>query len=135
MLLAIAIFDDLGAILIIAFFYTAELSHLTLLLALIPMAGLVALNLAGVTKLTPYLLLGLALWVLVLKSGVHATLAGVVVAFTIPLTPQPGHDHSLLEELEHSLHVWVAFGILPLFAFANAVFHSTAWGWRVLPSR
>ena len=120
LLLAIAIFDDLGAILIIAFFYTAELSHLSLMLAVIPIAGLITLNLSGVTKLTPYLLLGLVLWVLVLKSGVHATLAGVAIAFTIPLTPQQGSDHSLLEELEHDLHVWVAFGILPLFAFANA---------------
>lgn len=120
LLLAIAIFDDLGAILIIAFFYTAELSHVTLLLALVPIAGLVALNLFGVTRPAPYVLLGIVLWVLVLKSGVHATLAGVVIAFAIPLKPQPGHAHSLLEELEHGLHRWVAFGILPLFAFSNA---------------
>ncbi len=120
LLLAIAIFDDLGAILIIAFFYTAELSHVALLLALIPIAGLAALNLAGVTRVAPYVLLGIVLWVLVLKSGVHATLAGVVIAFAIPLKPKPGHDHTLLEELEHGLHRWVAFGILPLFAFANA---------------
>ena len=120
LLLAIAIFDDLGAILIIAFFYTAELSQTALLLALLPIAGLAALNLSGVTKTAPYIVLGIILWVLVLKSGVHATLAGVIVGFAIPLTAKPGHDHSMLEELEHGLHVWVAFAILPLFAFANA---------------
>lgn len=120
LLLAIAIFDDLGAILIIAFFYTAQLSSLHLWLALLPVAALAVLNWRGVGRAAPYVLLGIILWVLVLKSGVHATLAGVITAFAIPFTKSEGSDHSLLEELEHGLHRWVAFGILPLFAFANA---------------
>jgi NhaA family Na+:H+ antiporter len=121
LLLAIAIFDDLGAIIIIAFFYTSELSNLALALTALPIVGLVALNLSGVTRLSPYVVLGVILRVLVLKSGVHATLAGVIAGFTIPLTVKPGRHHTMmLEELEHSLHLWVAYGILPLFAFANA---------------
>lgn len=120
LLLAIAIFDDLGAILIIAFFYSADVSPTILMLALAPIAVLVILNLSGVTKLTPYLLLAALLWVIVLKSGVHATLAGVVAAFTIPLTKSGDAHHSPLEALEHELHVWVAFAILPMFAFVNA---------------
>ena len=120
LLLAIAIFDDLGAILIIAFFYTGQLSQLSLILAVIPIVGLLILNLSGTTRLAPYVVLGIILWVLVLKSGVHATLAGVITALAIPMKKREGAEHSLLEELEHSLHAWVAFGILPLFAFANA---------------
>lgn len=120
LLLAIAIFDDLGAILIIAFFYTSELSQSALLLALIPIAGLIAANRMGVTRLAPYVVLGIVLWVLVLKSGVHATLAGVVAALAIPMVKRDGTDHTMLEDVEHGLHRWVAFGILPLFAFANA---------------
>ena len=120
LLLAVAIFDDLGAIVIIAVFYTAELSQTALLLTVIPIFGLVILNLAGVTRLAPYIVFGIVLWVMVLKSGVHATLAGVIVGFTIPLKPRPGGHHTVLEELEHGLHVWVAFAILPIFAFANA---------------
>ena len=81
---------------------------------------LAALNVRGVTRLAPYLLTGLFIWVCVLKSGVHATLAGVVVAFAIPLTGKGADEPSLLEQLEESLHPWVAFGVLPLFAFANA---------------
>ena len=120
LLLAIAIFDDLGAILIIAFFYTSDLSQIALLLAIVPIAGLIILNLAGVKTVTPYVLLGIVLWVLVLKSGVHATLAGVITALAIPITKPDYSDYSLLEELEHALHPWVAYGILPLFAFANS---------------
>ena len=120
LLLAIAIFDDLGAILIIAFFYTSQLSLTALGLAILPIAGLIVLNRLQVTRTAPYVVLGVVLWVLVLKSGVHATLAGVVTALAIPLVNRPGKDYSLLEKLEHGLHRWVAFGILPLFAFANA---------------
>ena len=120
LLLAIAILDDLGAILIIAFFYTSELSAVALYLAAIPLIGLAVLSRRGVTHLAPYVLLGIVLWVLVLKSGVHATLAGVVTALAIPLLPHKGGKHTMLEDLEHGLHYWVAFGILPLFAFANA---------------
>lgn len=120
LLLAIAIFDDLGAILIIAFFYTAELSQTVLLLTVIPIAGLIALNMRGVKSTAPYVLLGIVLWVMVLKSGIHATLAGVITALAIPLAKADHSEHSVLEELEHVLHPWVAYGILPLFAFANS---------------
>jgi NhaA family Na+:H+ antiporter len=120
LLLAIAIFDDLGAILIIAFFYTGHLSSTALLLTIIPIAGLVLLNLKGVTSITPYALLGVMLWVMVLKSGVHATLAGVVTALAVPLIRPAQSDETLLEHVEHGLHPYVAYAILPLFAFANA---------------
>jgi Na+:H+ antiporter, NhaA family len=119
-LLALAILDDLGAIVIIALFYTENLSWLSLGLAAAGIVVLAALNVRGVTRLAPYLLAGLFIWVCVLKSGVHATLAGVVVAFAIPLTGKGADEPSLLEQLEESLHPWVAFGVLPLFAFANA---------------
>jgi NhaA family Na+:H+ antiporter len=119
-LLALAILDDLGAILIIAAFYTADLHWLSLLLAAAGAAALVALNLRGVTQLAPYLLVGVFIWVCVLKSGVHATLAGVIVALAIPLSAKADGEPSLLEQLEDRLHPWVAFGIVPLFAFANA---------------
>ncbi|MCP5082886.1 MAG: Na+/H+ antiporter NhaA [Alphaproteobacteria bacterium] len=120
LLLAIAIFDDLGAILIIAFFYTNELSTTTLMMAIVPVTGLIVANRMGVTRAAPYIVMGLVLWVLVLKSGVHATLAGVITALAIPLSKREGSDSTLLEDLEHGLHRWVAFAILPLFAFANA---------------
>ena len=116
-LTAIAIMDDLAAIVIIALFYTAKL-HLAYLAG----AGgvllvLIALNRLKVTSLWPYLLLGLVLWFLVLESGIHATLAGVALALTIPLR---GGDHSPLHRLEHVLHKPVAFGVTPIFGFANA---------------
>ncbi|MEL6371827.1 MAG: Na+/H+ antiporter NhaA [Pseudomonadota bacterium] len=117
-LLAVAIIDDLGAILIIALFYTADLSLIALVLALVGVGGLVGLNRSRVMARTPYLLLGVFIWVCVLKSGVHATLAGVVTALAIPLKGQDGT--SPLKDLEHSLHPWIAFAILPVFAFANA---------------
>ena len=120
LLLAVAIFDDLGAILIIAFFYTSDLSPTILLMTILPIGGLIVLNLRGVTSVTPYVLVGLVLWVMVLKSGVHATLAGVVTALAIPLIKPKNSDHTVLEDLEHALHPWVAYGILPIFAFANA---------------
>jgi Na+:H+ antiporter, NhaA family len=124
-LLSVAIFDDLGAILIIAFFYTAELSLHSLLIAAFFVAGLFWLNRAKVTRPAAYLLLGIPLWIAVLKSGVHATLAGVVTAFFIPLHESKENattdsDASPLRDLEHALHPWVAFGVLPVFAFANA---------------
>jgi len=119
LLTAVAVIDDLGAIVIIALFYTAELSVASLVLAGAALAGLVALNLFGVRRLAPYAVLGLVLWVCVLKSGVHATLAGVAVALTIPYKPDTA-GRSPLKELEHDLHKWVAFGVLPIFGFANA---------------
>lgn len=117
-LLAVAIIDDLGAIIIIAAFYTAELSVTALALAGVGIALLIALNLAGVARRAPYMLTGVLLWVCVLKSGVHATIAGVVVGLAIPLRARDAP--SPLMSLEHDLHPWVAFGVLPAFAFANA---------------
>lgn len=119
-LLALAIIDDLGAIIIIALFYTDNLSLVSLTLACAGLAVLAVLNTRGVTRLAPYLLTGIFIWVCVLKSGVHATLAGVAVALAIPLTNKADGEPSLLEQLEESLHPWVAFAVLPLFAFANA---------------
>ncbi|MBK1664804.1 Na+/H+ antiporter NhaA [Rhodospirillum rubrum] len=122
-LTALAIIDDLGAILIIAFFYTASLSPIPLLLAAGCLVLLIGLNLSGQRRLWPYLLVGVVLWVCVLKSGVHATLAGVVLALTIPLSAKNNKSDSAdkpLERLEHGLDPWVTYAILPLFAFANA---------------
>ena len=118
-LLAIAIIDDLGAIVIIAVFYTSELSTNALTLSMLGFAMAVALNRMGVQRVAPYLIIGVFMWVFVLKSGVHATLAGVLIALTIPLKKKDG-DKALLYKLEHELHPWVAFLILPVFAFANA---------------
>jgi NhaA family Na+:H+ antiporter len=121
-LMALAIIDDLGAIVIIAVFYTTGLSSLSLIMASVSLMALVFLNRFGVTKKAAYVLLGIVLWVSVLKSGVHATLAGVALAFTIPLasTDKEGNVFSLSKTIEHDLHSWVAFMILPLFAFVNA---------------
>ncbi|MBX8555653.1 Na+/H+ antiporter NhaA [Pseudomonas cichorii] len=118
-LMTLAIIDDLGAIIVIALFYSGELSSLSLILAGVSILALIVMNRLGVAKLGPYLLIGLVLWVCVLKSGVHATLAGVVLAFCIPLRTKTEKASPLLS-LEHGLHPWVAYGILPLFAFANA---------------
>ncbi len=118
MLTAIAIIDDLGAIIIIALFYAGNLSPEALVLAALAIAALIALNLSGVRSLVPYVLVGAVLWVCVLKSGVHATLAGVITALAIPLAERDGHSPA--RYLEHVLHPWVAFLILPAFAFANA---------------
>jgi NhaA family Na+:H+ antiporter len=123
-LTALAIIDDLGAVAIIAVFYTNELSLPYLGLAAVTLAALIALNRFGVVHLWPYLLLGAVLWFLVLQSGVHATIAGVLLAFTIPLRATPGHPDDVpaspLHRLEHALHGWVAFLIVPVFGFANA---------------
>jgi Na+:H+ antiporter, NhaA family len=117
-LLALAIFDDLGAIVIIAIFYTADLSLLSLLLAGGVLLVMLGLNRLGVTRIAPYALLGIVLWVCVLKSGVHATLAGVAMALAVPMRAPSGE--SPLKQLEHALHPWVAFLVTPLFGFANA---------------
>lgn len=119
LLTAIAIFDDLGAIIVIAVFYTYELSFLSLALAFIALLALLALNRMGVRNIAPYVVVGVFLWVCVLKSGVHATLAGVALAAAIPLDRDAG-GHSPLKSMEHGLHPWVAFGVLPIFGFANA---------------
>lgn len=119
-LVSIAIFDDIGAILIIALFYTSELSLESLAFAGLCLPFLYLLNRRNVTSITPYLLIGVIMWVAVLQSGIHATLAGVVLALFIPMFDRTDPEHSPLEELEHDLHTTVAFGILPLFAFANS---------------
>jgi NhaA family Na+:H+ antiporter len=117
-LLALAIIDDLMAIIVIAVFYTDDLSALALLLGAIGVVGLIALNLLGVRKPSLYVVVGVLTWVCVLKSGVHATLAGVAVGFAIPLARHEGE--SLLEQVEHALKPWVSYAIVPIFAFANA---------------
>jgi NhaA family Na+:H+ antiporter len=120
-LTALAIIDDLGAVLIIALFYTAGLSLPDLAGAAAVVAVLIGLNRLGVRRLSPYLLLGLVLWVLVLRSGVHATLAGVVLALTIPLGGPPGRaGEAPLHRLERALHLPVAFLVVPIFGLANA---------------
>lgn len=125
-LLTLAVLDDLAAIVIIALFYTSNLSVVSLVVGAIVIAGLACLNLKGVQRTAPYIWLGVILWVAVLKSGVHATLAGVVLGFAIPLgartkTHDPELDeYSPLKHLIHEVHPWVAFAILPMFAFFNA---------------
>jgi NhaA family Na+:H+ antiporter len=119
-LTSLAIFDDLGAILIIATFYTEQLTMAALLFAGATIAVLLFLNRMGVTTWTPYVIVGIALWLGVLKSGIHATIAGVILALFIPLRPGVPGGTSPLRELEQDLHATVAYGILPLFAFANA---------------
>jgi len=118
-LTTLAVVDDLGAILVIAIFYSNDLSLLSLLLAAPCIALLLLLNRGGVRALAPYLLSGIVLWVCVLKSGVHATLAGVVLGLFIPLRGGTPDDRPL-RRLEHMLHPWVAYAVLPIFAFANA---------------
>lgn len=120
LLTSIAVIDDLAAIVIIALFYTAKLSLVSLAIAGVALAGLFVLNRLRVLKLAPYVLLGLVLWVAVLKSGVHATLAGVALAALIPAGKDAHDKTGLVYRLEHGLHPWVVFGILPVFAFANA---------------
>jgi Na+:H+ antiporter, NhaA family len=122
-LTALAILDDLGAVLIIAVFYTGDLNLYALGGAAFVLVLLSGLNRAGFSDLKPYLLLGVVLWFLVLMSGIHATLAGVALALTIPLRVSPGKPEdaaSPLHQLEHALQPWVAFLIVPVFGFANA---------------
>jgi NhaA family Na+:H+ antiporter len=130
-LLALAVVDDLAAIMIIAVFFTSSLSFYALSIAGMALAGLVILNRTGVTRGGPYIILGLILWASVLKSGVHATLAGVALGFAIPLAP--GKDgRSLLQDYEHALHPWVAFLSMPVFAFANAGVPVVGFSWSDL---
>ncbi|GBE35929.1 Na(+)/H(+) antiporter NhaA [bacterium BMS3Bbin07] len=121
-LMALAIIDDLGAIIIIAIFYTSKLSMLSIAVAAVSLSILITLNRFGISKKAAYFIVGSVLWVSVLKSGVHATLAGVILAFTIPLNAKGENNKpvSPAKEIEHDLHFWVAFLILPLFAFVNA---------------
>jgi len=123
LLTALAILDDLGAVLIIAFFYTDHITVWALAGAGAALAALIAMNRLKVMALSPYLLVGAVLWWLVLKSGVHATLAGVALALTIPLkrsVAAPDDRASPLHRLEHAIQPWVAFVVVPIFGFANA---------------
>ncbi|MGI9245688.1 MAG: Na+/H+ antiporter NhaA [Steroidobacteraceae bacterium] len=131
-LMTLAVLDDLGAIVIIALFYTSDLSIEALVLAAIAIAVLFALNRSGVMRIAPYMLVGIVLWICVLKSGVHATLAGVIAAMFVPTSGPRDPAHGPAQRLEHSLHPWVAFGILPLFAFANAGVNLDGLGLRDL---
>lgn len=121
-LMALAIIDDIGAILIIAIFYTSKLSVIPMIIAVIFFIILLVLNKLKVVKITAYMLIGILLWVAILKSGIHATLAGILIALTIPLSiKQEEHKQiSPLKILQKNLHFWVAYFILPLFAFVNA---------------
>ncbi|MDX2308027.1 MAG: Na+/H+ antiporter NhaA [Hyphomicrobium sp.] len=123
-LLALAILDDLGAIIVIALFYTSDLSVVSLTLAAVGLAVLAALNVSGVVRLAPYIVIGILVWLFVVKSGVHATLAGVATAFAIPSDLRTKYSAAggmaSSDDLMHELHPWVTFLVLPLFAFANA---------------
>ena len=135
-LLALAIIDDLGAIVVIAIFYTADLSLLALGLASIGIAVLLVMNRLGVQRLAAYVLVGIYVWACVLESGVHATLAGTVVGLCVPLRSphgSPGGDeHSLAKRCIHALHPWVAFAIMPAFAFANAGVSLKGLSWETI---
>lgn len=119
-LLSVAIFDDIGAIMIIALFYSSDLSTLSLIVASSALLLLFAFNRLSVRSQAAYIMVGMVVWVAVLKSGVHATLAGFAIAWFIPLKLKNKNGQAMLPHLEHSLHPWVSFAILPLFAFANA---------------
>ena len=120
LLTAIAVIDDLGAIIIIALFYTQKISVVPLIIAAIAIVKLFTLNRAGVRRIGPYAVLGLVMWAAVLQSGVHATLAGAATAMFIPAHGCRKSDESPNQKLQHALHPWIAFLVLPLFAFANA---------------
>ena len=120
-LTALAIFDDLGAILVIALFYTEQLGTLSLLLAAVGIAALIGLNAFNVTRTAAYVVAGLFLWLAVLESGVHATLAGVVIGLAVPMKARrAGAPFSPLRDIEHQLYPWVALGVVPVFAFFNS---------------
>lgn len=131
-LLALAIIDDLGAIIVIALFYSQEISVQALTIAGIAIIGLILLNRFKVSSLCAYLVVGLVLWTSVLKSGVHATLAGVIIGFCVPLKGKNGERPA--EELEHILMPWCSFMILPFFAFANAGVSLAGMGMEQLTS-
>lgn len=129
-LTALAIFDDIGAIMIIALFYTEQLSQFYLIAAGLCVVILGLFNYFGVTRLIYYLLMGIGLWYCMLRSGIHPTMAGIILAFAIPLRTKKPAIHSPLRKLERNLHPWVAYGILPLFAFANAGLSFDGLSWH-----
>lgn len=135
LLTTVAIVDDMGAVVIIAMAYTDQISAVSLAGAGLATLGLYVMSRRRVMAITPYLLVGVILWFFVLRSGVHATIAGVLTAAFIPVVRTPGAPdapHSPLHRLEHALHPWVAFGIVPLFAFANAGVALGGFGFGVL---
>jgi len=119
-LVSLAIFDDLGAIVIIAIFYSGDLSSTAMIVVAACLVALTTMNRRNVMSVSSYIFVGVIMWIAVLKSGVHATLAGVALAAFIPMRDPEKSDHSPLRELEHDLHHVVAFGVLPIFAFVNA---------------
>ena len=127
-LVSLAIFDDVGAIIIIAIFFTSNISTTSLIVGAVCIAALALLNRMNVYRLTPYMFFGLVMWVAVLKSGVHATLAGVLLAMFIPLACEPKSGRSPLRDLENDLHGLVAFAILPIFAFSNSGLNVSGMG-------
>jgi NhaA family Na+:H+ antiporter len=131
-LLMLAIFDDMGAILIIAVCHSHSLSWLSMMFALLCMAVLQVFNFLNVRSLAPYLLIGILLWVSVLHSGVHATISGILLAMMIPLKNHPQESESTLRRLEDALHPWVVYFVMPLFAFANAGVNLSGLGWSIL---
>ena len=130
-LLALAIFDDMGAIIIIALFYSHSLSYLLLFQALLLVLILYAFNLIKIRSLIPYLLIGVLLWITLLFSGIHPTIAGVLLAFMIP-DHSPLKGRSLLHTLEQVLHPWVAYLIIPIFVLANAGFSLRGFSFKIL---
>ncbi len=129
-LMALAIFDDIGAVIIIAIFYTHDISILSLTLAVVLIGILFLFNRSGITSYLPYFIVGLILWICVLKSGVHATLTGILLAMAIPLRDAKKPNYLPAKELIQALHPWVAFGILPIFAFANAGVSFLELSWK-----
>ncbi len=130
MLLSLAIIDDLMAILVIAVFYTAKISFVALGMGAVSLLVLALLNKNNVKSLTPYILVGFVLWLCILQSGVHATIAGVLLAFAVPLRVEGDENSSPLKRLEHGLYPWAAFVIMPIFAFANAGFSLADVGFK-----
>lgn len=131
LLLSLAVIDDLIAILVIAVFYTSDISLPALGLGAMAFGVLMLFNLNNVKSLKPYILVGTVLWLCILESGIHATIAGVLLAFAVPLSIDK-EDASPLKRLEHSLYPWAAFVIMPIFAFANAGFSLEGIGWHTL---
>ncbi|GJM07027.1 MAG: Na(+)/H(+) antiporter NhaA [marine bacterium B5-7] len=131
-LTALAILDDLGAIIVIALFYSAHISRVFLLLSLCCIALLWVINRRGVVHYAPYVIVGFFLWLFILQAGLHPTIAGVILAFSIPLKNPNDDEHSPLSRLEHHLHPWVVFLILPAFAFANAGVDLRHFAWSGL---
>ncbi len=134
-LTALAIFDDMGAVLIIAIFHTQDIKQIFLLLSLVVYLVMWIVNRSGVDKIWVFLLLGVVLWVCVFQSGIHPTLAGIATAFVVPLRSNKKTDYSPLKTLESNLHLWVAFGVLPIFAFANAGVSFAGMTWQHLLNR